>query len=262
MKNMVKKFAQYTGILMILSLVVIIPLRAKAANSDFVIKSGVLTEYKGSAEKVTIPNTVKKIGGGAFFNRKRIKSVTIPATVTTIENGAFQDCSKLATITIPKSVKKIENGVFDGTAWLKAKQEKNPLVIVNGILIDGTTCKGKVTIPKSVKRINDYAFIDSSLESVTIPSSVTSIGDSAFANCSNIKSITIPSSVKSIEKGAFTCCNNLSTISIPNSVKSIGEDAFAYCNQLNDSIVTIVGSKGSYAESYAKKYDNLKFTAK
>ena len=76
---------------------------------------------------------------------------------------------------------------FEETPWLTAKQAKDPLVIVNHILIDGKTCTGAVSIPNGVTSIGDDAFYNcSGLTEITIPDSVTSIGDYAFYDCTNL----------------------------------------------------------------------------
>jgi hypothetical protein len=127
---------------------------------------------------------------------------------------------------------------FDGTPWLEAQQKKNPLVIVNNILIDGKICKGEVTVPDGVTSIGDYAFFDcTSLSSVTIPNSVTSIGWYAFCDCTSLTSVTIPDSVTSIGPSAF---------------------GFYWDEEASDNKVdgfTIYGYKGSAAETYAKDND-------
>ena len=119
----------------------------------------------------------------ATQKKASVKKVVIEDGVTSIGNNAFSGCSNLANIEIPSSVTSIGRSAFSDTPWLTNKQkENNSLVIVNGILIDGTTCSGKVTIPGGVTSIGEYAFFGcSSLTSITIPDSVTSIGDSAFS---------------------------------------------------------------------------------
>ena len=187
-----------------------------------------------SLTSITIPNSVTSIGDYAF-SRSGLKSITIPNSVTSIGSYAFHDCENLLSITIPNSVKSIGGNVFYGTKWLENQHKKNPLVVVNGILIDGTKCSGKVTVPSSVKSIGDEAFGGcENLTSITIPSSVKSIEKNAFLYCTNLSSVTIPSSVTSIGDYAFQGCVKLTSITIPGSVTSIGNEAFLYTQWLEN----------------------------
>ena len=197
-------------------------------KNPLVVVSGILIDGTNCSGKVTIPSSVKKINDSAFRYCEKLASVTIPSSVTSIGGSAFRDCEKLTSITIPSSVTSIGGYAFSETKWLENQQKKNPLVVVNGILIDGTKCSGKVTIPSSVKSIGDYAFQGcEKLTSITIPKSVTSIGYAAFAACNSLTSINIPSSVTSIGDEAFSYCSNLTSVTIPSSVKSIGRYAFS-----------------------------------
>ncbi len=175
---------------------------------------------------ITIPDSVTSIEEDTFYNCTSLEAITIPDSVTSIGIYAFYGCTSLAKITIPDSVTRFRWNAFFGTPWLAEKQEENPVVVVNGILIDGSTCTGNVVIPDSVM----------------------SIGEQAFLECTSLTSITIPDSVTSIGEIAFSGCENLAEITIPDSVTSIGEDAFFKCDNL-----TIYGYTNSYAETYAKE---------
>ena len=227
-----------------------------------------ITGYDGSATEVTIPSTINgnpvtAIGSNAFSNKTTITSVTIPGSVTTIGVGAFYGCEGLASITIPNSVTTIGASAFDickrltsitipnsvafigeyafrKTPWLGAKQVENPLVVVNNILIDGSTATGEVSITEDITSIGDYAFASSKIKSITIPGSVTYIGTCAFYNCSSLTRITIPNSVTSIRYATFQSCESLISVTIPNSVSSIGEHAFHGCKSLTS--ITIPNS--------------------
>ena len=101
-----------------------------------------------------------------------------------------------------------------------------------------------VTIPNSVKIIDDRAFWDNQLTSVTIPNSITKIGTYALKD-NQLTSVTIPNSVITIGTGALKN-NRLTSVTIPGSVTSIGNESFQ-SNQLTsvtipDSVTTIGSS--------------------
>ena len=77
--------------------------------------------------------------------------------------------------------------------------------------------------------------------------------DNAFRNGEVLTNITIPDSVTSIGDNAFRGCTGLKSVYIGNSVTSIGDNAFRDCTDL-----TIYGTRGSYAETYAKE-NNIQY---
>ncbi len=156
-------------------------------------------------------------------------SFTVPANVKTIAPMAFSD-SKITELTISSTIEKMEEtliGAFEGSSIKK------------------------VTVKNGIKTLDDYAFsCCSKLTEVILPDSLTSIGDYAFYNCTSLKTIIIPQGVTSIGNSVFSRCTSLQTITIPASVTTINDYAFYDCDNF-----TIKTTKGSYAESYAKKWN-------
>lgn len=191
-----------------------------------------ITDCDKEAEEVVIPSEidgipVREIGVDAFSYNPNLRSVVIPDSVIYIGAFAFLECTNLTDITFPKDCPYIgENALFN-TAWLENKKAEDPLVIVNNYLIDGTTCKGKVTIPDTVTDISVGAFYDcTEMTSVIIPDSVDFISSNAFTGCTGLTEVTLPDSIDAIYDETFDGCTSLVTINIPESVNYIGGNAF------------------------------------
>ena len=227
-----------------------------------------ITNYYGSKTNLKIPKTlggytVTRIGNGAFEKEidepTNLKSVIIPNTVKSIGGSAFFNCENLKTIKIPNSVTSIDEEAFSGTAWYK-KQPKG--LVYAGKVACGYKgkCPKNVVIKKGTKGIACAAFKCTKLKEITIPSSVDNIEDWAFFECKNLKKIVIPKGVKNIGYSAFYECAKLKSIKIPNSVTNIGENALSktpwYKNQHKGLVYagkTVYKYKGSCPKTITLK---------
>ncbi|MCM1507892.1 MAG: leucine-rich repeat protein [Ruminococcus flavefaciens] len=226
-------------------------LEERKKENPLVIVNGILIDGKFCSGNVVIPEDITSIAGSAFFDCERLISVTIPDSITSIGDSAFAYCKNLTSVTISDNIAEIGSRAFYATSWLKAKQKENPLVIVNGILIDGETCSGDIIIPDSVTNIGDYSFrYCEDLTSVTMSNGVKNIGNGAFWYCSGLKSIVIPNSVTRIETDAFAN-SGLREITILNPECEINY------NFMDRG--TIYGYENSTAQAYAKKYTYYEF---
>ena len=207
---------------------------------------------------VTIPGSVKTIGGCAFEECKMLTEVSMAEGVETIGYGAFRKCRKLADISIPESVKSIGYDVCRDTAWLAAKREENPLVIVNNILIDGVKAAGDVTVPDGVTEIAESAFEGSGLVSVSIPASVKRIGSGAFIGCKSLTAVKHAGNITDWGAYAFNGCTSLKSFVIPEGTEKIDRHAFAYCDSLTEMILPeSVWTIGEYAFAECKNLSKI-----
>ncbi len=138
-----------------------------------------------------------------YSRSDRITSIVIEEGITNIPQRAFCDYQFLENVSIPSSVDTIGRDAFQNTPWLEGLTKESPIASVNGIVIDGYKCSGKVTLPNGTRSIAEAAFEGSRISSIVLPDTITYIADYAFDRCHSLESITIPNSVTYIGKYAF-----------------------------------------------------------
>jgi len=201
----------------------------------FQIKYVIIKGYKGSKNEVRIPPKIQGLPvweiGKKAFEKRNITSIIIPESISRIRNSAFKDCTKLTSINLTKGIKNIETGAFTGCSNLtviNVDVDNKDYMSDNGVLYDKkktvlhTYPEGKTNssfvIPDSITKIEYEAFYLSKLASITIPNSVKQIEEYAFQDCVNLTSITVPKSVTHIGQGAFEGCDNLISVTFQGTI--------------------------------------------
>lgn len=137
---------------------------AAASASDFQIQGSTLEKYRGSDERVTIPDTVEVVGESAFENNQKVQFVVIPKSVKRLDAYVFWGCNNLEEVVLGKGLTTVDEYSFAGCTGLK-----------------------QITIPENVQSIEAQAFAGcTNLTDIYIPATVTNIADDAFLNCDNV----------------------------------------------------------------------------
>ena len=137
---------------------------AAASASDFQTQGSTLVKYRGSEERVTIPDTVEVVGESAFENNQKVQLVVIPKSVKRLDAYVFWGCNYLEEVVLGKGLTAVDEYAFAGCKGLK-----------------------QITIPENVQSIDAQAFAGcTNLTDIYIPSSVTSIAEDAFLNCDKV----------------------------------------------------------------------------
>lgn len=214
-----------------------------------------------------------------FPNNKLITSISFEEGSKLRHIGwvAFQGCTSLVNFETPISLSSIGENAFSNTGlWDKAPnnsiiyagnwavgykgQEKENIEIKDGTVgiascaFMNTSFK-TITIPSSVKIVDNLAFYESQLYSnaannslvyadkwvvaykgnigaVNIKEGTIGIANGALQYNNSLTSINIPASVESIGSRAFILCKALESVTIAEGLKSLGESAFLYCSVL------------------------------
>ena len=176
------------------------------------------TKWKGfydEIEEVSIQSGITEIGAYAFDTSEKIKSVTLPSTLKKIDECAFYQCTGLESVTFPEGLETISFQAF---------------------------------------------YRCTSLTSVSIPASVKEIRYHAFNRCTSLTEVELPDGINAdIGQGAFSRVG-LTSVYIPASEDGLSNFSFGYNWTKDDGYTrvngfTIITTKGSFAESYAKIND-------
>ena len=145
-------------------------------DKGFVIVNGIIYDYFGDENDLTIPDSVKEIGYYCFIN-KSITSVRMPDSLICIDDYAFAGCSGLNKIEVPDSVAIIGIAAFERCSSLsEVKLSKNVKVLDYNLFNQDTNLK-ELNIPDGVETIKGGAFKDSGIEEIILPASIKMIQD-------------------------------------------------------------------------------------
>lgn len=174
------------------------------------------------------------------FMKTGVEDVTIE-DISEVEEKAFSDC---------KSLKKLTINVPDGPAIaddlcipeeLAARctnlqtvtftGHAENLLSIKAAAFRETTMLTEISLPDSIRTIEQCAFCDSGIKNIHLPEDLRQIGNGAFGS-SGIKNIVIPDRVTKLGRGAFSRCYGLTDVTLPESITVIPRLAFINCDKL------------------------------
>ena len=129
----------------------------KSQSGDYVMLGNRLLKYRGQEKKVTIPEKVTILGGGAIRENSVLEEIQFSSNLKIVGEKSLEKCTNLKKVDIPSSVTSIGYAAFSSDTALE-----------------------DVVINEGVKEIGVSAFLGSSIKTITIPKSVTSIGTYAI----------------------------------------------------------------------------------
>ena len=148
-------------------------------------------------KRVSMPNSVTKIGDRAFCDCPNLESLVLPERLEELGCEVCADCINLREVVLPPTLALDDAFAgFVGCYSLESfsgacASEDGRCIVVNNTL---------------------YAFAPMALQEYTIPAGVTAIADRSFAECDRLQKITIPPSVQKLGYGAFYNCTHLSDV--------------------------------------------------
>ncbi len=237
-------------------------------DGEKVVEIGEYAFMSHSASSITVPEGVKKICDGAFYECTNLETLVLPESLEEVGSNAFEGCSGLSEILLSYNIKTIGDDIFSGCSedLIVKCYDGSPAmeyVLANNIkyeslgeteldVINQGQCGedganltwefdrfGTLTI-KGEGNMREYGNyydvpwieegLSESIIKVVVEFGVETISSYAFIRCKNVVEAVLPSTLTSIGAYAFDSCTSLGKINLPQNLTFIGESAFYECS--------------------------------
>lgn len=180
-------------------------------------------------------SALREIGSHAFLNCTGINSITFPITLQSLGAKTFAGCSSLTALSLPLSLDTIGEGCFAYCTKLAEVSMKSTLLTsLPPYLFDHCSSLTSLHAPLALTEIGEGAFYYcTALTNCVLPKSLKRIGDYAFAGCSWLVKLSfLPEGLQYIGRWPFYGMRMLFSAQIPSTVQEIGDHAFDSCTRL------------------------------
>ena len=224
---------------------------------------------------VSIPSTLTTISANAFKNCSYLRDVYVADGVDSILANAFSGCNKLTKFMPSGYLSYIGNSAFKGCSSLKeVSLNTNSELFIDAYAFNNCENLTKLKLSEGVKKIEDYAFQGTAIDTLFIPNSLQKIGAYAFAGIEYRQNywpydyvhklgtlrhviLSKDSELKEIGTKAFYYNNQLDSMAFSHQIKSIGSSAYENCQSLK-SVIIQSDSLCSIGQSAFKNCDMMK----
>ncbi len=228
----------------------------------------IVPRYYRGEDGAADPVEITAIAEYAFYDTGvRIRSVSLPDSIEKIGEGAFMECASLEKINIPASVIDFGEDVFLGCEKLAERTFEGNDVYrsENGLMLsaDGSVLYlyvgghvAELTLPATVTTVKSGAFVYANVEKLVVPATVTDVEANAFDRSLirelvyNAKTATFPTEackyatllkkatlggwVTGVANAAFDGCLSLEEVVVEGDALTIGQNAFRNCSNLSE----------------------------
>ena len=142
-----------------------------SAETEYDLSTGkdkpIYNDYAQYLTNITLPNSIKTIGGNAFWGTP-LTEIVLPDSVVDIAGGAFENCKNLKSVKLSKNTKDIGMFAFANTA-ITSIEIPDSVISIGRYAFRNTQLSGELYIPDSVISIDLWAFEGTQITSVSIP---------------------------------------------------------------------------------------------
>ena len=216
------------------------------------------SEFLGNPalEEVYFGKGLKRIGPQAFCGCN-LKSVVFPDSLEEIGHQAFSNCYNLKYVKCGSGLKTITGCAFEYNFNLKEVKLNEGLEVLGREAFKECYSLKEVNIPTTLKKIEVFTFLDTSINDIIIPANIEEIDTNAFVYFPKKDSdIELTPKNRLVRETMIIPKNEEGTsITVLNPDCKLAFSAFMYRYDL------LYGYEGSTAESYCKNNKGIRFIA-
>ena len=174
---------------------------------------------KGCLFSINLPPKIREVNGKQVDD----SVIIIPSFITSIDKYCLNDCKYLKQLYLPKSLTYIQHDLLSKLPFLEELTISEKYQFYGNRLfgIIDNDCLHSISLPTSIKKINDRYPLLYRLTSFTIPTTITKVNDYCFANCTDLIELNNLEQIQQFGIGCFMNCPKLDKEQYPQVKENI-----------------------------------------
>lgn len=203
-------------------------------------------------EKIELSENLRFLGKQAFMNCASLTSVNLPSSLQALFEETFSGCTALKEVSYSDNLLKVHYNAFNNTPWYENLPVEGGVKYMGNIamyVVDTQNAAGiregtisiadgfnssylsDFSLPKSLRRIGDYALRSYNLSTLLLPEGLEEIGEEAFYNNQQLTKVTLNEKLKEVGRYAFRGCSQLALVNY-NAINLQATYLFSNCTSL------------------------------
>lgn len=155
-------------------------------------------------KRCVLPDTVQEIQDHAFYSCKDLTEICLPKTLAVMGKHVFGYCTNLDHVVFPDGITKVPDFTFESCRILKDLTLPDTVTTIGKEAFENTSVPASVLFQGNIKEIQCMAFSSVGWSELVLPATVEKVEEYAFL-MTTLKRVTVCGSTTGIHAAAFVC---------------------------------------------------------